>query len=105
MSQESRDTQPESREFFRSDGDIIKEISDKLKDSWVTELADGRVDGTNKVFSATNAFAISTLMVFLNGVRKIENIHYKVLNERQIEFLTAPVTNDTVLLDYIPQEA
>lgn len=65
------------------------------------EAPTGSVNGSNKVFTTTFAFAPNTAEVFVNGLKQARVLHYTETGSNQITLDVAPLTGDIVRVNYI----
>lgn len=64
------------------------------------ETPTGTVNGTNHVFTLSQAYFAGSTRVFANGIRKDLGVDYTESSSTQITFVTAPVTSTVLLVDY-----
>lgn len=62
---------------------------------------DGAINGVNKIFTVTKPFMTNKSKVYLNGVRQFLGLgaDYTELGNATIEFTSAPVTNDRIIVE------
>jgi hypothetical protein len=65
------------------------------------EIPSGVVDGTNTVFITANPFKTSTLAIFLNGVKLMNNVDYTLNIPQQFTLNSAPSAGDSLRVDYL----
>jgi hypothetical protein len=66
------------------------------------ETPNGVINSVNTAYSTLQPFRGIDLDVFLNGLRQRYNIDYTILTANVFHMTTAPVTGDTLIVDYIP---
>lgn len=64
------------------------------------EIPSGAINGTNQSYTAAHAFAAGRLSVFLNGLRQRPSADYNETSTTTFSFILAPLTGDTVSIDY-----
>jgi|SRR6185437_3633923 len=65
------------------------------------EIPSGVIDGTNTVFITANPFKTSTLAIFLNGVKLMNNVDYTLNIPQQFTLNSPPVVGDSLRIDYL----
>jgi len=65
------------------------------------ETPSGAINGVNTVFSTAQSF--QSLSTYLNGLRQRLNQDFTILTTSTFSMTNAPLTGDTLLVDYIPQ--
>jgi hypothetical protein len=65
------------------------------------EIPTGALNGTNKIFTAANAFAPDSLAVFLNGLHQRRVDDYDEISTTQFQFVVAPRATDSISIDYV----
>jgi hypothetical protein len=66
----------------------------------VGETMSGVVNGVNTVFTTANIYRTATTAVYRNGIREQRGTGYLETNPTTITFTTAPLTSDTIFIDY-----
>lgn len=64
------------------------------------ETPTGLVNSSNTIYTTASNFASGTTRVFLNGVRQVLGTDYTETDTDEITFATAPVTADSLIIDY-----
>ena len=71
------------------------------------EKPTGTINGTNKIFTVSQAYVAGKLRVFRNGVRQTITDDYTETSSTTFEFVEAPVVDgegaEKILIDYTPQ--
>jgi len=65
------------------------------------EIPSGVIDGVNTVFITANPFKTSTLAIFLNGVKLMNNVDYTLNIPQQFTLNSAPSVGDSLRIDYL----
>ena len=65
------------------------------------EIPGGLVNSSNTVYTSANTYGAGQLAVFLNGVRQRRSIDYNETTSTSFTFLVAPVSGDSLSIDYI----
>ena len=71
--------------------------------SLVTETPIGAINGVNTTFTTSQPFHDTKLNVYLNGLRQRMNQDYVIVNSTTFTMAFAPLTGDSLNVDYIPQ--
>lgn len=64
------------------------------------ELPIGLKNGINLVYSTASTYISSTTRVFLNGIRQTLGQDYSEVSNNQISFISAPLSGDSIIIDY-----
>lgn len=65
------------------------------------ETPSGVIDGVNTVFITANPFKTSTLAIFLNGVKLMNNVDYTLNIPQQFTLNSPPSVGDSLRIDYL----
>lgn len=67
------------------------------------EIPSGTVDGSNVTFTTANAYIEDTLVVYVEGIRQIRDVHYteSIPGSGQFTFTTAPSVGYAISVDYM----
>jgi hypothetical protein len=79
---------------------IIEELGLTSYDAVDGETPGGAVNGINATFTTAQEFIISSLKVYLNGVRQKVIEDYNTTGNSTIIFVTSPLATDVILVDY-----
>lgn len=66
------------------------------------EIPSGAIDGVNTIFTTAFSFIISSLKIYLNGLRQMPGItfDYTITGPNQFTFNAAPRSGSQLLVDY-----
>jgi hypothetical protein len=67
----------------------------------IKENLSSQVNGVNTTFVTSQPFASNTLDVFLNGQLMVEGDDYTIVNNKTIQFVSAPLSGDKVIVKYM----
>lgn len=69
---------------------------------FIDEDVSGQVDGTNTIFRTALQYEISSLSVYVNGLRKIRNEDFVINSETEFQFIsTIPQPGDRIIAHYL----
>jgi hypothetical protein len=67
----------------------------------IKENLSSQVNGVNTTFVTSQPFTSNTLDVFLNGQLMVEGDDYTIVNNKTIQFVSAPLSGDKVIVKYM----
>jgi len=67
----------------------------------IEETPSGSINGSNTVFTTANSFVTGSTRVYLNGIRQKKTDDYTETAGNQFSFVSAPLTGDNLIVDYI----
>jgi hypothetical protein len=67
----------------------------------IGETPGGAIDGSNTVFTASNAYQAQTLAVYLNGLRQRRTDDYTETSSTSFTFVLPPRSTDSISIDYV----
>lgn len=82
---------------------LLQQILNAIDVNVYNEVPSGAINDTNKDFTTFYDYKPATIRVYLNGLRQKESSDYIETGDDSIQFINAPQTGDSVIIDYIRQ--